>query len=129
MGTARKATAAVSPAEQRAKTLEHLITLNMGLNNALDALEIARDTAATPAARQQAENEIPAIVQAKALLKNKTMAFIKKSPESAISPPSQAIIDKTLRLSEDLGKVDAQTAQFQSLLSLAGRLVELVNLL
>ena len=61
MGTARKAAAALTPAEQRAQTLEHLITLNMGLNNGLDALEIARDTAATPVARQQAENEIPAI--------------------------------------------------------------------
>jgi len=127
MGTARKAAAALTPAEQRAQTLEHLITLNMGLNNALDALEIARDTAATPVARQQAENEIPAIVQAKALLKNKTMAFIKKAPGSAISPPNQGIIDKTLKLSEDLGKVDAQTAKLQSVLSLAGRLVELVN--
>ena len=123
----KPASVALTPAEERAKTLEHLINLNSGLNNALDALEIARDTATSPGARQEAENEIPAIVQAKALLKNKTTAFIKKSPGSGIKPPDQPTIDRTLKLSEDLARVDAQTTKVQSLLSMAGRLVQLVN--
>lgn len=64
---------------ERANTLEHLIFLNRALSNALDALEIARDTAKTPADRQQAENEIPAAVQAKTLLRSKIDSFISKS--------------------------------------------------
>jgi hypothetical protein len=121
------AAAAPTPAELRARTLEHLILLNTALNNALDALEIARDSATTPTARQDAENGIPAVVQAKALLKNKTLAFIKKSAGSDLAPPDQATVEETMRQAEALGNVDARTAQLQSVLSMTAKILELVS--
>ena len=121
--------AARPPADQRATTLEYLILLNSGLSNALDALEIARDSAASPADRQEAENSIPAVVQAKALLKSKTLAFIKKSAGSSIAPPNQATVEKTIQLAEALAKVDAQTTQLKQMLSMTTKIVEFVNAL
>ena len=130
MPVAKKTTGAPQPTEDpRAKALEHLILLNSALNNALDALEIARDNAATPAERQSARNNLPAIVQAKALLKSKTDAFIKKSVGADIEPPSQETIDKTMDLAEALAKVDATTTQVKSLLTMTGKILELVNAL
>ena len=111
----------------RANTLEYLIVLNRALSNALDALEIARDLAKTPADRQQAENEIPAVVQAKTLLKSKTDAFIVKPAGVGIKPPTDAEVKKTQKLAEDLAKVDAQVTKVQKLASMTAKVIDLIS--
>ena len=118
--------AAIS-ADVAVEILQKMSLLERTLQKALAALDIAKVNADTPQERQEAENSIPAVTQAKSLLGNKINAFILNIGRPGIAPPSQDTIDETMRLAEALAKVDAETQQLKSAVSLSTRVVKLVT--